>query len=190
MPCDAGLPGPADLFETALQRHGVVAAVGLADDSERLDSRQPVRHVRFRDQIAAPECDAIDAELAGGDVEQALAKEIGLVAARPAVGSRRRLVGHHQGDLDADIRNAIGPAQYLRDVARGGRAIGADIGALIGGGAAAQRQDGAVAFAGDLELTVGIAGMIGGHEMLAAILDPLDRPAAAPRRIRNQKVLG
>ncbi len=32
--------------------------------------------------------------------------------------------------------------------------------------------------------------MIGGHEMLAAILDPLDRPAAAASRIRNQEVLG
>ena len=84
----------------------------------------------------------------------------------------------------------IGAGEHLRDVARGGRPVGADIGALVGDGVSAQRQDCAVAIAGDLQLAVGVAGMIGGGEVLAAILDPLDRPAGEARRERNEEILG
>ena len=63
-----------------------------------------IRHLGFRDQIAPAELDAIDAELGGRDVEQPLAKEIGLVAAGPAIGAGRRLVGHQQRHVDAHVR--------------------------------------------------------------------------------------
>ena len=72
----------------------------------------------------------------------------------------------------------------------GGRAVGADIGALVGADAAAQRQNGAVAVAGDLQLALGLAGMVGGEQMLAAVLDPFDRAAGEPRRERDQEILG
>src|SRR5215472_17987315 len=84
--------------------------------------------------------------------------------------------------------NAIGAGEHLREIARGGRAVGADVGALIGPGVAAQRPDRAIRVAGDLKLAISIAGMIGGAEVLAAILDPFDGPAGEARRERNQKI--
>src|SRR5262249_44229448 len=53
---------------------------------------------------------------------------------------------------------------------------------------AAQRPDRAIRVAGDLKLAISIAGMIGGAEVLAAILDPFDGPAGEARRERNQKI--
>src|SRR4029077_4655924 len=159
--------------KAALERYPVVTAVGLAREVERLDGGEPIGHLGLGDEIAAPELDAVDAELGGGDVEQPLAKEVGLVASGPPISPGRRLVAHRQRDVDADVRNAVGAGEHLRDVAGGGRTVGANVSALVGGGAAAQRSDRAVPLAGDLELAFGVAGMIGSGEMLAAILDPL-----------------
>ena len=66
------------------------------------------------DQIAPPEFDPVDAKLARRDVEQPLAKEIRLEAARPAIGAGRRLVGQQQIDLEVDVRDAVRPGQHLR----------------------------------------------------------------------------
>ena len=87
------------------------------------------------------------------------------------------------------MRNAIWPAENLRDIACRGRPIGADVGALIGQRVAAQRADGPVFVAGDFQLAFCLAGMIGGGEMLAAVLDPFDWPAGEAGRERNQKIL-
>ena len=44
-------------------------------------------------------------------------------------------------------------------------------------------------FAGDLELAIHVARVIGGHQVIAAILGPLDRAAETARGERNEKVL-
>jgi hypothetical protein len=54
----------------------------------------------------------------------------------------------------------------------------------------AQRKDRAVVKAGDFELAIGFAGMVGGHQKLAAVFDPIDRTAGQPRRERDQEILG
>src|SRR5262245_32209795 len=84
--------------------------------------------------------------------------------------------------------DAIGTGEHLREVARGGRAVGADVGALVGPRVSAQRPDRAIRVAGDLELAFGIASMIGGAEVLAPILDPFDRPAGEARSEGDQKI--
>ena len=68
-------------------------------------------------------------------------------------------------------------------------AIGAQIGADVGIGVPAQRQDGAVAVAGDLEVAFDVARVVGCEQMLAPVLDPFHRPADKARRERNQKIL-
>ena len=88
-----------------------------------------------------------------------------------------------------DVRHAVGAGQHLRGVARRRHAVGADIGAEIGGAAPAQREDGAVARAGDLQLAFGIAGVVGGDQVLAAVLDPFHRAVEPARRERDQEVL-
>src|SRR5581483_2226595 len=83
---------PAELLEAARERARVVAAVarGLAADRRALGQR--VGHLGARHEVAAAEFRAVDAQVAGGEVEQALAEEVGLEAARRAVGARRGLV--------------------------------------------------------------------------------------------------
>ena len=78
---------PVDLRKTTIERAAVVAAVRLRGDIERLDGRQLIRHLAFRDQIPAAELHTIDTELACSDVEQALAEKIGLEAAGSAIGA-------------------------------------------------------------------------------------------------------
>ena len=91
----------------------------------------------MRDEVAAAELDAIDAEVLRHHVEQSLAEEIGLEAARPAVGADRRLVGELQRNVDVDVGDTIGARHELRDVARADRAVGAHIGADVDMGVAA-----------------------------------------------------
>ena len=110
--------------------------------------------------------------------------------ARPAIGARRRLVGDDQRHIHAHMRDAIGPGHDLRNVARRRGAVGAHIGADIGEGVAAQREDGAVARAGDLQVAFHVARVIERRQVLAPILDPLDRAAQQPRRKGNEKILG
>ena len=181
---------PGDLLKTTIERAAVIAAVGLRSDVERLDRREPIGHLVFGDQIAAPELDRVEAKLSRRDIEQALAKEIGLDAPRSAISSRRRLVGHRQRNVDADVGNAVGPREHLRNVARSGRPVGADVCALVAPGMAAQGKDRTVAVARDLQLAGGLAGMVGGEEMLSAVFDPLDRPAAETGGKRDEKVFG
>ena len=95
----------------------------------------------------------------------------------------------HSDDVDLDVGDAVGPRHELGDVARADRAVGAHIGAHVDVGMAAQRQDGAVARAGDLDFDLGLAGMVHGHQILAAVLDPFHRPADVARRERDQKIL-
>ena len=51
------------------------------------------------------------AAFAGGDVEQALAEEIGLEPARAAITADRRLVGDQRAHLECNIRRGRGPAR-------------------------------------------------------------------------------
>ncbi len=97
LPCNAAF---------SVQFESLQAAVERRSDSRRCRFRfstssgshrgQRIRHLGFRDQVAAAELDAIDAKVPRRHVEQPLAEEIGLEAAGPAIGAGRRLVGHHQ----------------------------------------------------------------------------------------------
>ena len=185
-----GLLAPADLGQAAVERDAVVAGVGFGRDIERHHGGERIGHLRFRDQVAAPEFDAVEAEVARRHVEQTLAKEIGLEPPRPSIGADRRLVADMHRHIDADIRNAVGARQHLRDIARAGRAVGAQIGADVGMGVTAQRPDRAVAIAGDLKLALDVAGVIGRNQMFPAILDPFHRPADGLGCERNQEILG
>ena len=83
------------------------------------------------------------------------------------------------------MRDPVGAAQELGDVARTDRAVVPDIGADIGHRLAAQGEDRAVVGAGDLDLAARLARVGGGDQMLAPVLDPLDRPGRDARRRRG-----
>ena len=122
-------------------------------------------------------------------VEQPLAEEIGLEAARPAIGADRGLVGQLQRDVDIDVLDPIRPRHELRDVARADRAVGAHIGADIDIGVAAQPEDRAVARAGDLDVAFRLARVVERHELLAPVFGPFHRPADMARRERDEEIL-
>ena len=126
---------------------------------------------------------------AADHVEQPLAEEVGLEAARPAIGADRRLVGHPQRGVDRDVGDRVGPRHELGDVARADRAVGAHVGAHVDVGVAAQAEDDAVAAAGDLDIDLRFAGVVHRHQVLAAVLDPLHRPPDMARGERNEEVL-
>ena len=183
------LLGPAEFGEAALERDLIIAAVELVLARKRRDARDRVRHLRFADEIAPAELDLVDAKIARRHVEQALAEKIGLEPAWPAIGADRRLVGQQERNVEIDIGNAIRPRHELRDVARADGAVGAHIGAHVDEGMAAQPEDGAIARAGDLDVARRLAGVVNGHQMLAAVLGPFHRAADVARRERNQKIL-
>ena len=84
--------------------------------------------------------------------------------------------------------DAIRPGHDLGNIARRGGAVGAHIGTEIRIGVAAQRQDGAVAAAGDFEIAGGVARVAERHQIFAPVLGPLHRPADDAGRERNQKI--
>ena len=98
-----GFRRPAEFGEATVERNLIVAAVDLVFRLERRDGRKRIRHRRRRNEVATAEFDTVDAEIGGHHVEQSLAEEVGLEAARPAIGADRGLVGHPQRRLDPDV---------------------------------------------------------------------------------------
>src|SRR5262249_10823994 len=94
------LLGPADFLEATIERRVIVAAVELVMMLVGRDRRELVGHLHLGHEIAPAELDAVDTEVLGHHVEQALAEKIGLEAAGPAIGADRRLVGHQQQDIE------------------------------------------------------------------------------------------
>src|SRR5579859_1558060 len=92
------LVGPAELRDGAVEGARVVAAVALCltEAVVRHDGGEPPRHLGRGDEIAAADVEAIKPEVARREIEQALAEERALVAARGPVRAHRRLVAHHR----------------------------------------------------------------------------------------------
>ena len=61
-----------------------------------------------RDQILAPQLDAVEAELGGGDVDQPLDRVRHLGPAGAAIGLRRHGVGEHRAGAQRRGRNVVG----------------------------------------------------------------------------------
>jgi hypothetical protein len=88
------------------------------------------------------------------------------------------------------VRHAVGTREELRDVARRDGTRGAHVGAHVDPGFAAQRGDRAVALAGDLDFHLHFARVRRDHEVLEAVLGPLERPAQAHRGEGHEVILG
>ncbi len=77
-----------------------------------------VRQVAGGEQVAPAQREAVDPELVRGGVEEALAGERRLVAARPAVRAARRLVGHRDVRAALVGRDAVRPREHAQRSAR------------------------------------------------------------------------
>jgi hypothetical protein len=81
-------------------------------------------------------------------------------------------------------------AEQLHDIARCDQPIGTDVGTEIDIHVTAQTQNGAVTFAGNLDLAVHLSGMVYRGQMLSAVLDLHNGTPDIPRGKRDQKILG
>ena len=181
---------PSERLQASVEGLDVVAAVERILAREGGDAGQRVGHVGGARQVAAAEFGALDAEIGGGEVDHPLAEEIGLEPARAAIGADRRFGRQRQRHRRVDMGDPVGAAQELGDVARADDAVGPDIGADIGHRLGAQREDRPVAAAGDRDVAARRAGMGGGDQVFAPVLDPLDRAAEMPGGEGNQEILG
>src|SRR5438105_15593588 len=82
--------GPVDLLETAIERDPIITAVTFRLDIRIENLGEAIRHLGRGDEVAPAKLDAIDAEVACRDIDQTLTKEVGLIAAGPAIGAGRR----------------------------------------------------------------------------------------------------
>ncbi len=149
-----------------------------------------VGHLLRRHQVAAAKFGGIDGEIGGGHVDQPLAEEIRLDAARAPIGAGRRLVADVGVHVAGEVLDPVRAGQKLcaagRNRAAGAPCVGADIDHDVG----AQAKDCSVAIACDREIARDLARMIGRQHVLATVLDPFDRTAERPGHERNQKILG
>jgi hypothetical protein len=82
---------PAEFGEAAFEGFAIVAAVALGIDGRtaRLKPWQPVRHLAGANQVAPTHLGAVDPQIARRQLDQPLAKERALIAARRAIGAGR-----------------------------------------------------------------------------------------------------
>ncbi len=151
------LVAPLEFGEATVECHSVVAAVEFFFLLGFVECGDRVRHLRLAHQIAPPKFHRIDAELRGRDVDQPLAKEVGLEPPRAAIGADRRLVGEHRVRLNVHVVDVVGAGGELRDIARRDRAVVAHVRARIDPHLAGERDDPSVAGAADLQLAVHLA---------------------------------
>ena len=177
-----------DGVEGLIEGRAIVAAVVDRPLAER---RPPdvVRHLRGRDEVAAAQLEGIDPELRGRDVEQTFPDERALEAAGTAVGPGRRLVGEHALGLGRVVRDPVGPGHQGRRQLGDDDPVGADVGAEVHREPVDEGHDPIVGVESDLDLVVLLPRVVGGHEVLAAILDPLHGPAESHGRPRDHEIL-
>ena len=167
-----------DQLHGLVERREVVAAVIGKRRKVLVDDLVAVGELVGRDQVALADLDAVDAELAGGEVEQAFHHEDAVLAAGAAVGRNDRLVGKDRLELAVVVGHVILAEQRALAVERHSQAVGG-VGAGIMHEDVVHAQDFAVARQGNLGLMHLAALLRGGEEVLLAVLDPLDGAAEA-----------
>jgi hypothetical protein len=139
----------------------------------RLTHRGGVGHLRGLHEVAPAQLGGIHADLARRRVHQALEVEQALRPPGAAIGADRGRVGEHAGDFQIDDRDIIGAGRDLGSHEQGdGNARARRIGADIGKGFHAQRQDLAVLVERHRILVELVAAGRGGGEFLAALGAP------------------
>ncbi len=148
------------------------------------------RHLGGGDQVAPPYRHPIEAEPVGDGVDEPLTHKAALKPAGRPIGRRRRLVGQPKMPDAAVGRDAVRPRQHREGHLHDPGAMGAHIGALVEIELILQRQDPPVGIDGDTGAMTLLARVVGGHQMLASVLDPFDRPPEAQRGDRDEEVFG
>jgi hypothetical protein len=175
-------------LQRLIERRPVVAAVVDVLLGQR-GAADLVGHLGRRDEVAPSQLDGVDAEPGRGHVEQALAHERPLVAPGPPIGSGRGLVGEHAVGHARVVGNPVRPGHQGRGQLGHDHPVGADVGAEIGQEVVDEGHDAPLPIEADLDVVILLARVVGGHQVLAAVLDPLDGTVQAHGRPRHDQVL-
>ena len=133
-----------------------------------------VRHLVAAQDVAAAQLDGIHVHLPRRDVEKYFAGE-GFVLPRTAVGGQARGVGEHRLVVEAGLRHPVRAGEEHAD-RRGGehrvrRRVRPDVLDEVDVGG----EDAAVLIERHPDIAVDVAGLTGRHQVLAPVLDPLQR---------------
>ena len=122
-------------------------------------------------------------------IGQTFEHETGIGTPRPA----HRRIGHYIGvdhiNADLECLERIGTGERRHRRHRQHHAVG-QIGPVVMQAMAAHAEHAALRIGGDFQLPQLVALLGGGHEMLAAILDPFQRTAQMARRQRDRIIFG
>ena len=142
------------------------------------------------DQVAPTELDAIDAELAGGVVDEPFEQVGGVRTSRAAIGTGRNLVRPPAHDRDRRGRNVVAAGEKQAGGVRRDRRDREQVATEVGPQFPPQRHHAAAVVERQLQLTLDSPPLIGGEEVLRALLDPVHRAAEVDRGDRRHRGLG
>ncbi len=179
---------PAEAGEHLVEQSRVVA--GIEYDGGAADIDRPlVRHRGRRDQVAAARLDRLDAELRGDRVQHPFLHESGFITPGGAVGGGRRLVGQAVMPGNAVGGYVVRPGQHARGAIGHARAVGPHVSALVVEEFVVEPEDASFGIDRHANFVPLLAGMVAGHQVLAAVLDPFHRPSQLERRGADEHVL-
>ena len=141
------------------------------------------------DEVAPPDLCAVDPEIVRRPVEQPLHHEDPVGPAGAPVRAHGRLVGEDRGELAVVIRNAVRAGKGGAGDDRDDQPVGA-IGAGVIQEDGANAEDPSRLVEGDLRIVDLLPLLVGGHEVLAPVFDPLHRTPEPLRGQRHQDLLG
>src|SRR5215510_9673077 len=159
---------------------GVITAV------VKIAGRDFVGKILRPDKIHAPELDRVETELVDRRIHHPLDDEVGDLRAESAIGALLALVGQHRGDLQVDAADPIWPDDLRQRIAVMADAV-LEIGAVVVEHLAAKANHPVVSIERELGIVDAVgAVVVAGGEIVDAVLDVLDRPAADARQRRRQ----
>ena len=155
--------------------------------------RHPVGNVFRPDEVPAADLLAAEIQRAGRRVDHRLHGEDTGRAGDAPIRTGRRGVRGHAAHRAVVVRQPVGaaeqPARHQRLDPGGPRVAGVRAG--VAGDVGAQRQQAAVPGETRLYQVAVVTGVAGGQQVLAAVLDPLDRRARqCPRHQAQRHILG
>src|SRR5580692_5485348 len=133
-----------------------------------------IRKLVLPDQVDATKFGWVDTEIVRGHVHQPLAKEVGFKTTWSAIRADGCFIRNEDGNVEFERSNSIWPDQKLGRANRNDTAIGTGIGTHVAVDGPAKSQDETFTRTRDLQIASDLPRMVGCHQVLAAVLDPLD----------------
>ena len=179
---------PARLRLRRGQQRGIVGGVEDHLGAER-GHRPGMRHFPRPEQVAAAQFGAVQAEPAGGHVEELLAGHGALEPAGRPVGAARGLVGEHHPDPAAVGGDPVGAGQHGHGQLGHGDAVRAAVGAVVVHDVVAQPGDHPGRIERHRDPVPLLPGMVDRDQVLGPVLGPLDGPPQPDGEPGHQEVL-